>query len=93
MHPVSDEDVTATQNLAQSYLNGTYKFSHGDIPSMIHVEDEKDMFNIGKDVNSHTLQEIQEVSITETPKSIEFENVPLSKLTYCGRYSFTHFQC
>ena len=78
MHPVSDEDVTATQNLAQSYLDGSYKFSHADIPSLIHVvslEDEKDMFNIGKDVNIHTVQEIQEVSITETPKSIEFENV------------------
>ena len=78
MHPVSDKDVTATQNLAQSYLDGSYKFSHADIPSLIHVvslEDEKDMFNIGKDVNSHTLQEIQEMSITETPKSIEFENV------------------
>ena len=55
MHPVSDEDVSATINLAQSYLDGTYEFSHADIPSLIHVElpvEEKDTCSIQSDDNS-----------------------------------------
>ena len=38
MHPLSDEDVEASINLAKSYMDGTYKFSHDDIKNLIAIE-------------------------------------------------------
>ena len=38
MHPVQNEDIEATKDLANSYLEGHYPYNHGDVPNLIELE-------------------------------------------------------
>jgi hypothetical protein len=45
MHPITEDDVTATMDLAQSYLEGSYSFTRSDSKDLINLDNS----NEGKD--------------------------------------------